>query len=187
MRVSATPFSDPKQLAAIDALIAESPDQIGLQFGRACCLEDLGRIDDALAAYIAVLDRDATHFGGLTNLGSLLFERGRTNEARPYVEGAAKLYPRDPIALVNLAQLQSELGNADAAIATYDAVIAQKPDFLHAHLGLARIYGERGDLVRMQAHFDRAFTDPKAWNFPYRGEGSPYKCCCWCRRSAETW
>jgi tetratricopeptide (TPR) repeat protein len=173
VRVSATPFSDPGQLAAIDALIAESPDQIGLRFGRACCLEDLGRIDDALAAYIAVLNRDATHFGGLTNLGSLLFERGRTNEARPYLEAAAKLYPRDPIALVNLAQLQAESGAADAAIATYEAVLALKPDFLHAHLGLAKLYGARNDVAQLQTHLDRAFAEPKAWGYPYRGDGLP--------------
>jgi glutathione synthase/RimK-type ligase-like ATP-grasp enzyme len=173
MRVSATPFSDPRQLTAIDALIAEAPDQIGLRFGRACCLEDLGRIDDALAAYIAVLDREPTHFGGLTNLGSLLFERGRTNDARPYVEAAAKLYPRDPIALVNFAQLQTERGESDAAIAIYTAVLEKKPDFLHAHLGLAKIYGARGDVARMQAHFERAFAEPKTWSFPYRGAGPP--------------
>ena len=57
MRVSATPFSDPRQLDAIDEMIAASPGEIGLHFGRACCLEDLGRIDEALKAYVDVLTR----------------------------------------------------------------------------------------------------------------------------------
>ncbi len=51
MRVGGTPFSDPRQLDAIDELIREQPDDIAFRFGRACCLEDLGRIDEALRAY----------------------------------------------------------------------------------------------------------------------------------------
>jgi hypothetical protein len=50
MRISAGPFHDPWQLHAIDALIRETPDQISLHFGRACCLEDLGRTTEAIAA-----------------------------------------------------------------------------------------------------------------------------------------
>jgi hypothetical protein len=50
VRVSATPFSDPRQLDAIDEMIRDAPDAIWLRFGRACCLEDLGRVDEAVAA-----------------------------------------------------------------------------------------------------------------------------------------
>ena len=173
MRVSATPFSDPRQLVAIDEMIAAAPDEIGLRFGRACCLEDLGRIDEALMAYVEVLNREPTHFGGLTNLGSLLFEHGRGAEARPYVTAAATLYPADPVALVNLAQLQAETGDVDAAVATYASVLQIKPEFLHAHLGLARLYVERGEPDRAQQHLDRAYAEPKAWSYPYRGSAAP--------------
>jgi glutathione synthase/RimK-type ligase-like ATP-grasp enzyme len=173
VRVSATPFSDPRQLAAIDELIAESPDDVGIRFGRACCLEDLGRIDDALAAYVDVLGREPTHFGGLTNLGSLLFERGRVTEARPYVEAAAKLYPADPVALVNLGHLHADAGDDDAALAAHAAALEKQPGFLHAHLGLAKVYTARGDAGMAQLHLDQAFAEPKAWSLPYRGAGPP--------------
>lgn len=175
MRVGATPFSDPRQLTAIDELIRAAPDDLKLLFGRACCLEDLGRIDNALQAYVTVLDREPTHFGALTNLGSLLFEHGRQTDARPYLEAAVKLYPGDPIAQVNLAQLRTDSGDVDAAIAAYDAVLAIKPDHLHAHLGLAKIYTAREDSERARYHFDRAFIEPKAWSFPYRGAAPPLK------------
>src|ERR1700733_1424860 len=103
-------------------MIHDAPDDIGLAFGRACCLEDLGRIDEAVQAYVAVLNRQPTHFGGLTNLGSLLFEHGRAADARPYVLAAAKLFPADPIALVNLALLQADSGDVETAMATYASV-----------------------------------------------------------------
>ena len=173
MRVSATPFSDPRQLAAIDELIAESPDDMRLLFGRACCLEDLGRIDEALMAYVRALDREPTHFGSLTNLGSLLFERGRASDARPYVEAAAALYPDDPVALVNLGHLHADAGDDDAALSTYASALEKQPGFLHAQLGLAKLYTSRGDMGTAQQHLDRAFTEPTAWNLPYRGTGEP--------------
>jgi Tfp pilus assembly protein PilF/glutathione synthase/RimK-type ligase-like ATP-grasp enzyme len=174
VRVGATPFSDPRQLAAIDELIREKPDEVALRFGRACCLEDLGRIDDALQAYVELLGREPTHFGGLTNLGSLLFERGYLAQARPYISAAVKLHPADPVALVNFAQLQaSGDDDFDAAIATYTSSLQIKPDFLHAHLGLAAIYTETGHPELAQAHLDRAYTEPKAWSFPYRGSAPP--------------
>ena len=173
MRVGATPFSDPRQLDAIDELLREKPDEIAYHFGRACCLEDLGRIDDALQAYVALLNREPTHFGGLTNLGSLLFERGLAAQARPYVTAAAALYPRDPVTQVNLGLLHAAAGDIDAAVAAYAAALGIKPDFLHAHLGLAAIYTQLDDLLRAQEHLDRAYAEPKAWSLPYRGSAPP--------------
>jgi glutathione synthase/RimK-type ligase-like ATP-grasp enzyme len=175
MRIGATPFSDPRQLDAIDELIREAPDEIGLRFGRACCLEDLGRIDEALQAYVAVLDRQPTHFGALTNLGSLLFERGRHAEARPYVLAAAAVHPADPVALVNLGHLHAAAGDVDAAIGAFDGALARRADFLHAHLGLAALYAQLGDDARAQRHLDAAYAEPKAWSFPYRGTAPPLK------------
>jgi tetratricopeptide (TPR) repeat protein len=172
MRISAGPFTDPRQLAAIDGLIAASPDQIGLRFGRACCLEDLGRTGEAIAAYLDVLAREPEHFGALTNLGCLLFERERIADAEPYVRDAARLHPGDPVALVNLARLDAATGDAAAAVASYEAALAADPDALHAHLGLAELFRRRGDDARAQTHVDRAYAKPRVWRFPCRS-GAP--------------
>jgi tetratricopeptide (TPR) repeat protein len=173
MRLSGTPFSDPRQLVAIDEMIADAPDDVGLRFGRACCLEDLGRIDDAVQAYVGTLTLAPTHFGALTNLGSLLLERGRGADARAYLEAAATLHPRDPVALINLGQLRAELGDDERAIAAYTAALVVQPESLHAHLGLAKIYVARDDAANAKLHLDRAFAEPKAWSFAHRGDGPP--------------
>jgi hypothetical protein len=81
LRISAEPFCDPRQLTAIDDLIRKAPTAIGLRFGRACCLEDLGHIEESIQAYADVLGREPAHLGALTNLGSLLLERGFATDA----------------------------------------------------------------------------------------------------------
>lgn len=173
MRIGATPFSDPHQLDAIDELLREQPDELAFRFGRACCLEDLGRIDDAVRAYLDVLGRQPTHFGALTNLGSLLLERGRIANAEAYVLAAAALHPRDPVALVNLAQLRAASGDAGEAVGAYRSALDVKPDFVHAHIGLAGLYEQAGDSESARRHLGLAFAEPKAWSVPYRGSAAP--------------
>jgi tetratricopeptide (TPR) repeat protein len=175
MRISAGPFCDARQLSTIDALIRADPATINLRFGRACCLEDLGLTAEAVRAYLDVLKRQPAHFGALTNLGSLLFERGHLSAARPYFQAAADLHPADPVALVNLARLDAESGEFDAAVARYASALAVRPESLHAHLGISKLYAQRGDFQRAQACLDRAYAKPWIWHYPYRGTSPPLR------------
>ncbi len=176
MRVSAAPFTDPRQLAAIDELILASPDQISLRFARGCCLEDFGRTAEAIRAYREVLERDPTHAGALTNLGCLYLERELVAEASPYLHVAALAHPNDPITRVNRARLAAASGNVAGAIAEFTVALSLAPELLNAHLGLAALYRRRGidgDALRAHQHEDRAFAQPRMWTFPYRGTGVP--------------
>jgi hypothetical protein len=166
-------------LRAIEDLIAARPAELSLQFGRACCLDDLGRPDEAIAAYLAVLQIDAAHFGALTNLGSLYFERGYLQQAWTCFQTALARHPDDPMGHLNIAQLYAARGADDIACAHYELVIRSRPNDphsqLHAHNGLSQIFERQGDLVRADEHLDRAFAKPLIWNFPYRGTGEPLR------------
>lgn len=173
MRISAGPFCDPRQLRVIDQLLCETPQNVSLRFGRACCLEDLGQITEAVDAYLDVLIRVPAHFGALTNLGLLLSERGYTSEARSYLTAAATQYPSDPIALVNLAQLDAEIGAAEAAINGYASALAINPDYLAAHLGLFKLYTQTDKVDLARQHLDKAYAKPRVWHYPYHGNLPP--------------
>jgi Flp pilus assembly protein TadD len=69
-------FGNPQDLHAIEERLEQTPDDVGLLFARACMLDMLGRNDDARDAYIAVIRRDGTHLGAVTNLGTLLYNAG---------------------------------------------------------------------------------------------------------------
>jgi len=175
MRISAGAFTDPRSLASIETLLRDAPDSLRLRFARACCLEDLGRTVEAIAAYGDVIAREAHHIGALTNLGCLLLERERATDAEPYLRTAAAAHPADPVALINLARVEAALGNGEAALATYASVLAIDPDHLHAHLGLAALHARRGATERAQRHLERAYARPRAWQFPYYGSGAPVR------------
>lgn len=173
MRVSASPFSDERQLEAIDQLIEERPDELRLRFARACCLEDLGRPDDALRGYLEILQREPTHFASLTNLGSLLFERGDLENARPYFVAAAALHPGDPVAHVNLGLVYTETGAFDQARANFQLVLMTRPDHFHALHGLAMVSERQGDRAGAEQYLTRAFATPRMSTLPYTGGAQP--------------
>jgi thioredoxin-like negative regulator of GroEL len=50
------------------------------------------------------------------------------------------------------------LSRRAAALAAFSAALQAKPEFLHAHLGLARIYTELGDAERVREHLDRGLS-----------------------------
>ena len=175
MRVSASPFSQESQLRAIEGMIEAKPDEISLRFARACCLEDLGYPDQARTAYADVLRQDATHFGALTNLGSMFLERGDFAAARPYFVAAAAAHPGDAVAHINLGQLYTETREFESALAHFNAALGMRPDHFYALLGLGTLFERAGDRAASDRYLERAFAKPYIWTYPYRGTGEPIR------------
>ena len=175
MRVSASPFSHESQLRAIERMIEAKPDEISLRFARACCLEDLGFPDAARNAYADVLRRDGTHFGALTNIGSMFLERGDFAAARPYFVAAAAAHPDDAVAHINLGQLYTETHEFQSALAHFNAALGMRPDHFYALLGLGTLFERAGDRAAADRWLERAFAKPYIWTYPYRGTGVPVR------------
>jgi tetratricopeptide (TPR) repeat protein len=175
MRVSATPFSHEGQLRAIERLIEQAPDDVSLRFARACCLEDLGHPDEARTAYAAVLGRESTHFGALTNLGSMFLERHDPAAARPYFVAAAVAHPSDPVGHVNLGLLYTETHEFESALAHFNAALGLRSDHFYALLGMGELYERAGDRANADLYLTRAFAKPYIWSYPYRGTGTPVR------------
>ncbi|MCC7017298.1 MAG: tetratricopeptide repeat protein [Rhodospirillales bacterium] len=103
---------------------------------RARDLERAGFLDQAEAAYRAVLaalpgDVDALHL-----LGILAHRRGRTGEAIDLLEKASKRAPRNAVIHNNLGQLLKAAGRLDDAERRFRRAVAFRPDFADAHSNL---------------------------------------------------
>jgi tetratricopeptide (TPR) repeat protein len=124
----------------------------------------LERINDEAAcqAYRRALAADPAHCSACVNLGRLLHELGRMQEAETvYIEGLASC-GADGTLLFNLAVLLEDMQRADDAAAAYRAALAAAPDLADAHFNLARLCEARGlrqDAVRHLSAFRKLTGD----------------------------
>ncbi|HVV84549.1 MAG TPA: tetratricopeptide repeat protein [Kofleriaceae bacterium] len=114
-------------LADLDALIELSgPPLAGLKYNRANCLSVLGRSDDAIAAYRAVLDHP---------------------QDPGYRDVAAHCYK-------NLGTELEHTGDHVGAIAAYEQALRLDPDLAEARLALAHQAARRDDFAAALRHLD---------------------------------
>lgn len=173
MRVSAQAFADAEALARIDALIDAAPDDVGLLFARACCLEDLARYEAAKRAYTVVLEREPANFGALTNLGSMLHVHDERVVSRALYTKAVVEHPNEPMGYVNLGNALLEEGDNAAAEATYLAGLRVQSDYPNLHFALAVFYRHVGRDDEALIHHQLAFVKPHVRVAPFYGTGSP--------------
>lgn len=103
-------------------------------FQHALTLEDVD-VDAAMAAYRHCVEEHG-HGGACANLGRLLHEQGRLEEA---VELYRRMAHRDAVLLYNWAVALEDLGQIDEAMATYRDALRQDPQLADAHFNLARL------------------------------------------------
>ena len=173
MRVSAEPFSGADTIERIDDLIAAAPDAMSLRFARACALHDLARHVEAEASYLDVLAREPTHFGALTNLGSLLHVAGKREVARALYTKAAVEHPDEALAYVNLGNALAEAGDVEGAIATYERAFTVVPGYPNAHFALSLVYRAVGNADEALRHHQLAFAKPIVSVAPVLGNAPP--------------
>jgi tetratricopeptide (TPR) repeat protein len=112
-------------------------------FERGLAAEDL-EVDVALEAYERCRALDAKHLGARINLGRLLHEAGRLDEAqRVYSEAVRECEP-DPTLFFNLGVLLEDASRNEEAIEAYQQALAEDPDLGDAHYNLARLYETLG-------------------------------------------
>lgn len=138
-------MSDP---AALDpqALIAE-----------ASLHHQAGRLVEAEAAYRAAIAEAPHHAGALHNLGVLLAETRRPNEAVDMFDRAIESEPTYVSAYANKASALRAIGDETAALTAYRQTIALDPGNYDAHLALGFLWMAEGRRDRALDHFARTF------------------------------
>jgi tetratricopeptide (TPR) repeat protein len=91
------------------------------------------------------------------NLGTLLLELDRAEEAVAALEAALALKPGDPQVLCNLGAARDALGRDDA-VDCFRQALATRPDDVKALTGLGKIYLEREHVGEAAGCFERAMA-----------------------------
>jgi protein O-GlcNAc transferase len=97
-------------------------------YGQATALHRAGKLAEAEQLYRQVLAADPTSFGAQHMLGVLAAQTGRMDEALERIAAALAINPSDGGALVNYANVLSLKGRFAEAVASYDRVLALRPD-----------------------------------------------------------
>ena len=126
-------------------------------FERALALELRDR-EAAMRAYREALAADAAHADSYVNLGLLLHEAGRLEEARTTYEQALERCGPDAPVLFNLGVLLEDLGRPADAMEAYRAAVAADPALADAHFNLALLCRKAGrprEAIRHMAEYRR--------------------------------
>jgi protein O-GlcNAc transferase len=91
-----------------------------------------GRYADAERCYRRVMESDANHPAALVNLGFVLREQGRTNEARDVLERAVRIAAEDADSHYLLASILETTGPREAEVLHLRKAIELRPDFEQA-------------------------------------------------------
>jgi Flp pilus assembly protein TadD len=76
--------------------------------------------------------------------------------ARREFETAARLAPTNPLAWVDLAELEAAAGRDEKAAAAYRAALERSPRLAEAHLGLGKLLAQRGEVREAIGHLRAA-------------------------------
>ncbi|MBU0638807.1 MAG: tetratricopeptide repeat protein [Planctomycetes bacterium] len=109
------------------------------QFNLGNTLRDLGRTDEALAAYRATLRLNANHLGAHNNLATALIRQSKTAEAIVHWQAALQIKPDSPTTHHNLGLALARQNDLPAAITHFRAALDLAPNnaATHYYLGLA--------------------------------------------------
>ena len=111
----------------------------------------------AETAYRRTLDMDAGHVSAYLNLGAMLVEARRVDEAIALYVQATQACPDEALIQFDYGIALERAGDPDAALKQYRQVIALAPDFADAYFKAARLYDVMGQTREAQRNY-RVFS-----------------------------
>ena len=110
-------------------------------------------LEDAVRAYGQAIEAAPDWVEAYINLGTTLFQLGRTGESRDAFAAAVELNPRNALAHFNLGCAHERLGDTPSAINNFRRALDLAPRMADAHLNLALAYERTGALSGAIGHF----------------------------------
>jgi tetratricopeptide (TPR) repeat protein len=91
---------------------------------------------------LKAIQADPNDFDANLYLGGILLYDGSATEAAPYLEKAHKLRPSSSEVGFQMGLLNKARGHLEDALADWQQVERQSPDFLQVHVQLAKLYAQ---------------------------------------------
>ena len=147
----------PQALEALAKDLALNPDRLHSLILQAHALQHLQRLPEAQAVYRHLLQREPNYGPAYNNLGTLLDQQGRYQDAVRMFEKALTLTPHQDVTFYNLAWLYAaRLGQAAKALPYIQQAAALQPALPHYHALLADITRQLGRTTEAQAALTQA-------------------------------
>jgi tetratricopeptide (TPR) repeat protein len=115
--------------------------------------EDERTFDRAEAAYRRAIEIDPTLANAFTNLGNVMYRRGRLEEAERLYARALQVDADQPEAFYNLGFLLYDRGDLAAAVLNFKRALRSDPSFADAHFNLAMALGDLGRREEARRHW----------------------------------
>jgi tetratricopeptide (TPR) repeat protein len=143
-------------LEHLRSALAINSGQISINLEMAWTLRELGRLDEAEAAFQEVLKQKPAHVAALAGLGQIVRKRGDRVASVAYFEAAAAADPDQLSLKLEMAWDLRELGRLDEAEAVFQEIVQKEPAHFHALVGLGQIARKRGDRTTSLTYFQAA-------------------------------
>jgi tetratricopeptide (TPR) repeat protein len=135
---------------------AVRPDEISIQMETANMLRALGRLDQAAAKCIRILEKSPENAGVLMTAGYIERQQRKYDVALKYFRTAGSIDPSNLKIQLEIANALRELDRLEDAEIIFRAVLEKQPDQVAALLGLGSIARHRSDFDLALAHFRAA-------------------------------
>ncbi len=134
----------------LDPNNAAAADNLGLSY------VGMGKIEEAMDAYRKAINAaHGTDAKPNFDLGTLLLENGRAQEAVPYLVQATRITPGDAAAHRELGKAFLELNRLQEAQAELEKAVTLAPEYGPTHFLLARVFRKRGMEDEARAETER--------------------------------
>jgi protein O-mannosyl-transferase len=111
---------------------------------------------DAETLWRATIQRNPDCWLACNNLGGLLLEQGRTDDALVYIRKSLAILPDNAEARVDLGNALSQKGELDEAIAQFQMALAIQPDYAGADLNIGNVLVQEGRIAEARGYYRKA-------------------------------
>ncbi len=118
-----------------------------------------GDLEEAEAAYRAILKSDPSHGTATANLATIAHQTGRDDLALALLEKAVGEHVGQPILHLNLGVIYHQRGRLEEAVASLSLAADAMPETPQARIALSRAYNTRGAARKQQGRGEDATDD----------------------------